>query len=248
MLINIRVLIMATWPCVCLCTSGVGVKGGDAVVLGIDSKAVRADFSESKSVCKMGVSRNVAWIESGFLTVPDENFSTDAEVRHFMTMPGAFADRLRVFESFIKPRLEHFIARARLAVPESWDGQMILQLIFAVNDRGVLRLVNRDFFCPKGSGGLIKTTGAEYPRPGHPDGWVAIGQYEAVAAETNSHPDVFWGGLEQGIERLIGAEIKARPIDVGPPIAVVRVDRTGVHWVQSGVCEANNQAQPKRTP
>jgi hypothetical protein len=97
--------------------------------------------------------------------------------------------------------------------------------------------LHRRFVVLKGTD-TIATVRDDFPGERHPEsGWVALGQTMAVVAHIKKNPKVFESGLELGAEQLVQLEINASPIDVGPPVAIVRVEKGAVRWIKTGACK-----------
>lgn len=54
----------------------------------------------------------------------------------------------------------------------------------------------------------------------------------------------------EGVRRLIETEIAARSEYVGPPIDILRIDKTGARWIQKkpGCINTPHRTRPEQTP
>jgi len=74
-------------------------------------------------------------------------------------------------------------------------------------------------------------------------GIAPIGDTAAIDRELDRlHTTEGWSGkgdptdLEKMARRFIALEIVDKPLSVGPPVSIVVVDASGVHWVEPGAC------------
>jgi hypothetical protein len=69
--------------------------------------------------------------------------------------------------------------------------------------------------------------------------YVTLGENDAANLIINERPTIWEDRpIESAIRELIGAEILAKPKDVGPPISIIALDRDGTHWLDRGSCAA----------
>jgi hypothetical protein len=59
-----------------------------------------------------------------------------------------------------------------------------------------------------------------------------LGESDAIEGLPEETPDFWKAGLSDGVRRLIETEIAARSEYVGPPIDIVRINRSGAQWLQ----------------
>ena len=227
---------------VCFGTTIVGVRTPTAIVIGADSKVGRGDApGVLPNGCKIGIANNVVWGYAGVLAVPTVGFSLESEAEKFMSANEPFDSRVKKFETEVTERLDDIISRLKIGEPKyvanSVDGRMVTEILFAGEDQGLLRMIERRFVVRKGAG-RVSVIRSDFPSARHPEsGWSALGQFEAIGKEMRAKPNLFDSGLEMGVERLIQVEIVERPEDVGPPVAVVRIEKNSIAWVKMGACQ-----------
>jgi hypothetical protein len=62
--------------------------------------------------------------------------------------------------------------------------------------------------------------------------YIAIGKNQEISRIMQEQPDFLRKtGMVAGVLKLVQLEIEANPKDVGPPIAVLRIDKKGAKWV-----------------
>ena len=64
-----------------------------------------------------------------------------------------------------------------------------------------------------------------------------LGTFDALTEVLNAHP-VFSerASVPEALEYLISIQEQATPQIVGGPVSIVKIDREGVHWLQTGAC------------
>lgn len=245
-------LLLLILSCLAFSTSVVGVRTPIAIVIGADSKLGRGDAPGSlgNGGCKIGVANKVVWGYAGTLSVDGTDFSLDRAARRFMAHKGTLTERVKEFEDWVVVQLTDIIPRLEKGDPkyfsEHIDGRNFSEIVFAANDRGILRMSKRTFVCYQGCAGKISVVPDEFPGPKHPEsGWTALGEYEGVNNAMKANPKLFDHGLEFGIRNLIQGQIDTHPVDTGPPIAVVRIQKNTIRWVDPGACSDQGKNKKK---
>jgi hypothetical protein len=68
------------------------------------------------------------------------------------------------------------------------------------------------------------------------NGGIPLGVTQAIREAGQRNPQLGTGDPETVAASLVQIEIDGQPEDVGGPIAELRLDKTGAHWLQPGVC------------
>jgi hypothetical protein len=66
--------------------------------------------------------------------------------------------------------------------------------------------------------------------------YTTLGHHEAMDNALADNPDFWKIGFAEAIRKLIDLEILTVPNFVGPPISILRIDKSGPHWIQRGAC------------
>jgi hypothetical protein len=110
----------------CMVTSGaeatsvVAVRTPTTIVLGADSKLISGDRSDTRTFCKIGVSNNVLWGETGILEVPVRYFSVNRIAEASVSIVGDLNTKIAAFESAIVPKLTEILNALKIGNPPDW--------------------------------------------------------------------------------------------------------------------------------
>ncbi len=89
----------------------------------------------------------------------------------------------------------------------------------------------------------MKITGGDSPSAAFPQSIIAtLGDHKAIDTQTDSNFSLSLVAPTPSVMRhLIELEVSAMPGEVGPPIAIVMIDKDGAHWISQGVCKPKYQ-------
>ncbi|HUK08524.1 MAG TPA: hypothetical protein VLX09_11700 [Stellaceae bacterium] len=217
------------------------------IFMGADSKAVRDDGTVV-TVCKIGAANDTYWAMSGILEWPASNFSADKVALDNMSTPLTLKSRLERFESAVKPELLTVLNAVRSERPldfrNAYQNDPALEVAFADFEDGIPRAYVRYFVTRVDltrDSVYLDPTRIDFPnREVSRSGFAALGRHEAIDALRAANPSFLEAPDVLGtIRRLIEIEIAAVPTEVGPPIALVEIDKEGAHWKSKGACGAN---------
>jgi hypothetical protein len=62
-----------------------------------------------------------------------------------------------------------------------------------------------------------------------------IGQAAEIYKAVSDTPD-WYRKPEESAARFLQLETTAKPLDVGPPFSIIRIDSAGLHWQDKGAC------------
>jgi len=222
----------------------VGVRTDTEVVIGADSKSTVVHAPGTRQNCKMGIANNIVWSLAGVSQTGD--YVPKDDIQSYLLAPGTLSERIKNLESNMEKKLTDVAQawkRDNLEVfAEHIDGKVIMGMLFAIEDGGVLRMFRSTFGIPKGKGGIVTTEREDFPSQLHPrTGHAVLGTpvtKAAIKKETESRPRLFDQlGPEQSVKHLIDIAINADPAMVGEPVSIIRVDKQGVKWISHGVCQ-----------
>jgi hypothetical protein len=227
-----------------LATTIVGFRTQTEAIIGADSKTTALLGPRLDPRCKIHVTNKVAWGLAGISL--SGSYSPKDDIESYLLSSGTLAERIEKFESSMKKMLTTVAQAWKVANPklfaEKFDGMVTMEILLAAEDRGVLRMFYRRFGTLKGTGGIVTVRGEDFPSQRHSDSvHVVLGTrlaHSAINKEIDSRPGLFDElGPEQSVKHLIESAINADPINVGPPISIIRVDKQGIKWIDHGVCQ-----------
>jgi hypothetical protein len=78
----------------------------------------------------------------------------------------------------------------------------------------------------------------------------SFGETAAIEGLPEETPDFWTNGIAEGVRRLIETEIAARSEYVGPPVDILRIDKTGARWIQKkpACTDIDNRLTPPASP
>ena len=216
-------------------TSIIGVRTPTAVVLGGDSKLIRADGAAAGSVCKVRIVNNVAYANSGILLIPAYRFAAADTVNRSLRTDGDLSSRVSAFDEAISQQLIRIATALKRENPKFYStgvkGKTVLAIVFATVENHVPIMMLLSYVANEQNGEITLNT-TRYSCPGDcptGTGWVTLGDSDAAQADLRANPTTFSDlGSEAAIRRLIEDEIADQPGTVGGPIDIVVIDDAGV--------------------
>jgi hypothetical protein len=224
-------------------TTIVAVRTPASVLVGTDSKMTAADGSAVAGQCKIATANSVYWAAANLKKDEEHNFDLDEIAAAAMRGPGSVSARIASFESAVPPKLAEILNDTPDDVfKEFHENQPSIDIVFAGLEDGVPYIHRRYFEAriERKTDDTRKGIFVRTVRPkcsGDPGCLTAIGSRRTVEGERARNPAMFRSmGVAQSIRHLIDTEIAAFPDAVGPPIAVLEIDKGGSRWISRGVC------------
>jgi len=241
-ILSILILLVAL-PTRLSATSIVAIWNSNDLVLGADSKAIHVDRSLAKPACKIGIANQVVWSYSGLAAAPTENFNVDDTAKQAMSTNATFDDRIAEFESDVVVPLADALNHIKLDNPDWYikhhEGTATLETIFSTIENGTVRLYATNFIIKIDH--VLGTISVDISGNNCPSASCAgvhifdLGEHEAIDREFSN--DLLTKlGTNRTVQYLIETEIAAHPDDVGPPIAMIELDKGGMRWISKGDC------------
>jgi hypothetical protein len=225
-------------------TSIIVVRTENFTVIAADSKLTTSDGTVAGTACKIHVANDVVWVEAGLKSEnggPLDVWRTIAEAVESKKSPEDLIDDLR---DPLKIELSMFLRRFRIDRPDQYykivlmDGYNPIEIaVMQGNIMDTMFFVIPDRNDPNN----IAVVAKYCPGPDCPDGNVTLelGEHRAIDEELKTHPDI-WAekGALPTLEYLIGLQSEATPMIVGPPVAVLQINKDGsIHWLEKGSCD-----------
>lgn len=235
-----------------IATTLVAVRGPDYVVLASDSRIGLIYTQKMNRVagCKIQQFGTFFIGISGIATDP-RGFNAYDLVRKVSVQAGSLA---AIADRFSSAALEPFkvsVRKLREEHPADFakycNNRDCLQVAFARIEDGVPELSMRCFHVKIRAGDIVVEPADNNDCPGNCEaGWaIALcGMHDNADALLRQTPN-FWEikGVFEGANELIETEIKANSEDVGPPVSILLIDKTGPRWApgHQGVCTDINK-------
>lgn len=219
-----------------------------AVWLGADSKWVESDLRDAHPElrdagfhCKISVDGGYAWASTGTAIVLQGTVVAGKAI----TIPRGALARAPSFDAAVSQLTGYVLQQlppiARDDVAHGWALNAHPDLVFAGTEDGAARLSisgpGRNLFghrayipieCRPG-GGVDCQDGFLF-RLGYSD------RIDAILQTSSGSALVATRGPAGAIRYLISEEEHAHPRYVGGPISILRLDRSGIHWIDRGLC------------
>jgi len=193
--------------------------------------------------CKIDVVNRMAGMVAGLSEEQDVGFDARTLLREAMERSGSVSEAAGAAEGQIRQTLPAALREFQKANPNQFQQrangslQILIAGISSAGDVQVARLsipydesrpVQRD-----------DATGAD-----DHVGIAPIGETAAIDRDLDRlHSTNGWSGkgnptdLEKMARRFIALEIVDKPLRVGPPVTIIQVDGSGVHFVEAGACQ-----------
>ena len=229
------------------------------IVIGADSKVTDTFGNDlNKRACKIRQIGNLFIAFEGLEIDRTTGFNLpDISSAALKLKPTASAaEKADILTGFLTSRLSVELLHVKNHDPETYvrkvaGGQMFLRIVIAGFEKGYPLLFVRSFRGLEISAQKIGVTVvSEDCLGGCPDGVVTrfLGETEAIEGLAEESPDFWKAGLSDGVRKLIETEIAARSEYVGPPIDILRIDRSGAQWIQRKpeCAPIDNPKRPRR--
>jgi len=231
-------------------TAAVLMRSPRLVVAGIDSKETYLQYAggtirtEDREVCKAARLGNYYALVAG---LDRGSGGYDAlDVARAAVQPGDSIGELaaRVAAS-IALRLTSLLSQIRTANPSGFSqrfgGQTVLQLSLLGVEERVPKVVILEFTESEGASFAVSLSLRETRCPGdcaNPSTAYFLGVHDDIDDAVRRNPRLSSPPSDKTVGALIDLEKVGRPDIVGGPVAVIRMDQSGVAVVNPGVCAA----------
>jgi hypothetical protein len=226
---------MFLFPLVISGTTIVVIKTKSGVVVAADSALSRGG-AVTDHVCKMVVTDDFVFAASGSY-YPDHGLDIFEMARRASRVSGNLSSKTAAYIAYVLPALKNFLEWDKTAEPGYYGHLLEIgasEVVFV--DRYSLEVIHLWF--PLDSSGIpYAKTLDDWDQPVVGDGFrlQPIGQAAEIYKAVKEDPD-WYRRPEESAARFLQLETAAKPLEVGPPFSIVRVDSTGVHWVDKGRC------------
>jgi hypothetical protein len=218
-------------------TTIAGFRTTSSIIIGADSREIDGQEVLPDPVCKIyqsGRSQRF-WVSAQLWEDLDSGFSVEAVVNRAAHKTASLSDWVGAFDRQIVSELQRTIRIVRSEDPEAFGdryaGRHILEIVFFGFEQGVPVVFYRDYRTDA-RGRLQEPEKLHCPGPKCKDSveHFCLGECAHATAYKKSE-QMRSRTLAETIRDEIRAEIKT-DWTVGPPIDVLRIDRTGAHWIE----------------
>jgi hypothetical protein len=239
-------------------TTIVVARAPNEIVIGADSKVTDTFGNDlNKRACKIRQVGNLFIAFEGLEIDPKTGFNLpEISTSALKLKPTASAaEKTSILTGFLVTRLSSELLWVKNHEPETYvrkiaGGQMFLRIVVAGFEKARPLVFVRNFRALEISPQKIGVTViADDCLDDCPNGVVTrfFGETEAIDGLPEETPDFWKSGLSDGVRKLIETEIAARSEYVGPPIDILRIDRSGARWIQKKP-ECGAVENPSRRP
>lgn len=242
-------------------TTIVAVKTQNEIVIGADSKVTDTYGNAfSNQACKIIQAGNLFFAYEGLARDKQTGFDiAQIAARALQLKPNApISEKVSILTGFVASQLFDELPRLKQHDPGTYrekveGGQTFLKILIAGFEGNTPLLFVRQFRAVPIN---RQTIGVSIV----PDDCLkdcaqgivvkSLGETAAIDGLPEETPGFWEGGIVEGVRRLIETEIAARSEYVGPPIDILRIDKTGAHWIQkkASCVNTSNRIQPEKTP
>jgi hypothetical protein len=239
-------------------TTVVAVKTPTEVVIGADSK-VTDTFGNAfeRQACKIVPAGSVVFAYEGMARDRRTGFDVARTARAALLArrEATAAERVGDMTGALADALFAELPRLKRLDPDTYrvkvEGRVFLKILVAAFEGGRPLLFVRHFRAAPSRADIVGVTVI-------PDDCLAdcgggagathvmrfLGESEAIEGLAEETPGFWDEGVAEGVRRLVETEIAARAEYVGPPVDILRLDRSGARWVQKKpACPATQQTR-----
>lgn len=238
----ITMLVQAGFGTVASATSIVAVRTPTAVVIAADSLlTIRGGEKPlSAKVCKIFQGGRFFFTLSGFYKDPDRDFDISALIPTLLDQEQSLVEAANAVTSRVAASLQTEMLRLRAEAPVIFtrnfpgEGQVVLKLLYAGFDDDQPVTLLQTFRYTMTHPGDVAVSSEKVSCPGECNPAVAnfyflteraaIDEYLATKEPLRLSP-------EETARLFVDLEVKSGAADTGPPVDVLRIDRSGGVWI-----------------
>lgn len=219
----------------------IAIRTDREIVIGSDSKVVGTDGSDRGTVCKIIQIGNIFFSHTGVAGSTSIGFDVQATVRQALESAEHLGEAIQNFLHSVHHPLHQILVATRRDAPEFYkhniEGQSALSAVFCGVIDNIPRLSYLELkpvhHAEADDGLAIQVDqGIDVRSDNEGPAFVVIGHKNAVTTQLGEQPDIWMRtGIVSAVRRLIELQIESTPQVVGPPIAVLRMDRQSAKWV-----------------
>lgn len=226
-------------------TSIIAVRTPDVAYIGADSRILQGPTRQFTG-CKIEQIRGMFVTHAGIFSDPSTGWDLREDSKASVEKGGTIREIADRFAARTQRALTTAVTRLKVVDPAYFrrycEGKHSPAVLFAGLENGIPVIAAHSFFIETRKGQVVVTPDPAVDCPGDcPTGMtdLPLGNHDASDKIYAATPH-FWrvNGFIPGIDKLITSEIAANPDEVGPPISILRIDKSGAHWEEGhqGLC------------
>jgi hypothetical protein len=228
-------------------TGAIAIWTPDKIVLAVDSKVRHLDGTQESShnICKIITVGGFSLAMSGLYDNPATGYDAWELARASLGISKTIPDAASQVEKAIRPKLEAALSATKKNNPAVFEKELsdsYLAFFVAGVDSGDLRMAGRNFV--RGRDSLVEVLAKEYPgtNPVTPDaiGFSVFGEHKAIDSHYSDDAMARLLGsqdITKSATQLLQLEIDEEAATVGPPRAILEINKLGEKWIESGLCK-----------
>lgn len=226
-------------------TTVVAVKTPTEIVIGADSKVTDTYGNAfERQACKIVPAGAVVFAYEGMARDRQTGFDVARTARAALLSRrvATAAERVGDMTGALASALFAELPRLKRLDPDTYrakvEGRVFLKILVAAFEGNRPLLFVRHFRAAPARADIIGVTVtpddclADCVGLGAPYVTKFLGESEAIEGLAEETPGFWDRGVAEGVRRLVETEIAARAEYVGPPVDILRIDRSGARWVQ----------------
>jgi len=222
-------------------TAVFAIRTPNEIVVAADSRSVSGNgIPNPEPICKIRRFGDAYVVVNGMSQDTPSGYEVFSVLKAASERRGHLTDKISAFESMVKAPLEKALNRLRHENPAAFQRNAIKIAPLGVNffgiERGVLALYNRRFVAtPSANNGvliIIERRGC--PGADCPEGvaFATVSAAEFRERFERENPNFIQGSLVEAARKFVQMQIDEKVVDVGPPIDILRITKTGAKWIQ----------------
>jgi hypothetical protein len=240
--------ILSGCPCFAQ-TSIVGIRTPTQVIVSSDS-LVSHSANTPETACKIFMlGRKKAFALARLAEIHALNFSAPRLALQAAKAGGTVMETEASFRELVTPQLTSVLQDMKDQAPSSFANfsGIALETLFFGTDRSVPQLIRTTYRPAVGENGKVTISTHQAECPGNcanGSALLAIGEQASIVAKLNGTSFKFPSDedAQATLERWVQWEIDGESDIVGPPIATIRIDASGVTWLRPGKCNSAAKA------
>jgi hypothetical protein len=222
------------------------------IVVAADSRSVNGNgIPDTKLICKIRRFGDAYIVVNGMSNDKASGYDVFSILNKASRRKGSFVDKITAFESLVKSSLEKALNRLRREDIITFQQNAIDIAPLGVNffgvEQGTLVLYNRRFVANLSQNNEVSVIIERHSCPGSdcPDGvaFVSVGATEFRERFARENPNFMRDDLVEAARKFVQMQIDAEITDVGAPIDILRITKSGAKWIQrKAECKEPNTA------
>lgn len=211
------------------------------IVVAADSKSISAENRQVENLCKIVQVGKYFFVSAGLHANSELGYDFYNIAEEAAFLGTNIVESCRLFSEMVYPVLELAVRDVHKDAPEFYktyiEGHEILNAAFFGIENNALVLFHTDAVVraepnrPEGFQ-IYRSGPINLTADGEQISVLLLGSREPIVEFLATNPAIWNMGLVAAARKLVQLEIDKEPDAVGPPIAILRLDRSGAKWIQ----------------